>query len=606
MPSRASRLWQRAVSARCQSRTDNTSDIPAELPNLGIIEFAESEDWCGLRLYPRQRDLLSEFWNDRFTTAVWALGRRSGKTTLSAISALYAATIRAPRYRSRLRPGEKFYVLSVGNAQSQSRIAFQFVADLVERSSRLSKLEISRTADSLELSTGAVFRALPASSRSGRGLAVAVLILDEIAHALETGGNSSGDAIYRALSPAVAQFQPYGRIMAISSPAGRTGIFWELFKAAANSSDIQAVRLPTWKVNPILPENCDFLRREKERNPELFRSEYAAEFTGALNAYFSRPEVILLHASGCDRAVADTHLEGYPRRQVEAIVARPMVDPIVERDTAGDAILDEYGHPILAPWFRGSDADRWICCVDPGLSHDSFGLAIGANRWVRGRLYPEIALVLRWTVGMFDRLSDRTGGKIRRRSFVSGVPEAEEKLHPGQVDFRAVADFILKLREDFGFRQIEVFTDLWNFGESRQRLQNFDIQVGLQRSEKKHFDSWRSLMLSNQLRYRVDRIWFEEALRLEYSGTGKVTSPRLQLGEGDAKTDAHADICTCLAMLCGILENTKDYGAEYALVEHGDLTVPAAESTKVGEAIGLDRISSRQAELAKEFGLLGD
>jgi len=286
------------------------------------------------------------------------------------------------------------------------------------------------------------------------------------------------------------------------------------------------------------------------------------------------------------------------------IASRPMNDPIVDRDSSGDAILDEYGHPQLAPWFRGGESDRWIVCCDPGLSHDSFGLSVGANRWVRGRLYPEITFVVRWTVGMFDRLADRTGGKIRRRSFVRGVPEVEEKLNPGQIDFRAVADFILKLREDFGFRQIEVFTDLWNFGESRQRLQNFDIQVALQRSEKRHFDSWRSLMLSNQLRYRVDRIWFEEALRLEYSGTGKVTSPRLQLGEGDAKTDAHADICTCLAMLCGILENTKDYGAEYALVEHGDRTVPAVEMAKAGDALGIDRATPQQLDLAKEFGLL--
>ncbi len=79
MPSRnSSRHWQKAAIKRLESAAIDP-DAPADLPDIGIIEFAESSEWCGLELYPRQRELLADFWNDRFTTAVWALGRRSGE-----------------------------------------------------------------------------------------------------------------------------------------------------------------------------------------------------------------------------------------------------------------------------------------------------------------------------------------------------------------------------------------------------------------------------------------------------------------------------------------------------------------------------------------------
>jgi hypothetical protein len=57
------------------------------------------------------------------------------------------------------------------------------------------------------------------------------MLLDELAFAV--GGsdvNAGGEAIYKALSPSMAQFGEYGKLMALSSPGLRQGIFWNLYE----------------------------------------------------------------------------------------------------------------------------------------------------------------------------------------------------------------------------------------------------------------------------------------------------------------------------------------------------------------------------------------
>ena len=144
---------------------------------------------------------------------------------------------------------------------------------------------LRETSDTLELSNGAVFRSLPASSRSGRGMACPVLIFDEIAHALDGEGNAAGHQLYQALSPSVAQFGSLGKILLLSSPWFQRGMFWNLHQQASSGQYpyMQAVNLPTWEVNPVISR--DWLDQERSRDPELFKVEYGAEFSGNVSAF---------------------------------------------------------------------------------------------------------------------------------------------------------------------------------------------------------------------------------------------------------------------------------------------------------------------------------
>jgi hypothetical protein len=61
------------------------------------------------------------------------------------------------------------------------------------------------TNDEIRLTNNTVLRVVPCSSRSPRGLAASTVIFEELASYQDTNGYQSGDAVYRALEPSVAQ-----------------------------------------------------------------------------------------------------------------------------------------------------------------------------------------------------------------------------------------------------------------------------------------------------------------------------------------------------------------------------------------------------------------
>lgn len=259
-------------------------EIITQLP-VTISQFASDVNLLNTPLWRKQEEILEDFWSQDYSIAIWALGRRSGKTLMAAVTATYAACMLADYYKLFLRSGEKFYIISVANTIDQAKIALQGVKDLINSSPILKSLIVRETSDTLELSNGAVFRAMPASSRGGRGLPVPLLIFDELAHSIDSeGGNASGGSLYQALSPSVAQFGKLGKILMLSSPWIQSGIFWDLFKQAksGNFRHMQAVQCPTWEVNPTISQ--DFLEQEKARDPELFAVEYGANFSQSLSA----------------------------------------------------------------------------------------------------------------------------------------------------------------------------------------------------------------------------------------------------------------------------------------------------------------------------------
>jgi len=255
---------------------------------VSITEFAADKGLLGVPLWPKQAAILEEFWGQpgNYSLAVWALGRRSGKTLMAAVTAVYAGTMLADEYKRCLRPGERFYIVSIANTIDQAKLALSSIKDLINGSPILKPLIVRETTDTLELSNGAVFKALPASSRGGRGMACPLLIFDEIGHALDTeGGNAAGASIFQALSPSTAQFGSLGKVFLLSSPWVQQGIFWDLFKQANSGQfrHMQAVQAPTWEVNPTISK--EWLEQERLRDPELFNVEYGANFSQSLSAF---------------------------------------------------------------------------------------------------------------------------------------------------------------------------------------------------------------------------------------------------------------------------------------------------------------------------------
>jgi hypothetical protein len=293
----------------------------------GLLEACDSKALLSFDLWKGQRELLAAI-EEGPRIHVWALGRRSGKTTLAALCCLWDALLR-PDLDGMVRPGETRFAVGVATNLQQARLLISAARSIVEASPGLAPLVSSATDDEIRflLPSGAktAVRAFPCSSRGARGWPISTVVMDEAAHFIsETDGYQTSDKVFEALAPATAQFREHARIILCSTPYGTEGLFADLFRKCESGelANGRSHHAPTVEINPtITPE---FLATEEARDPEGFRQEYGAEFTGSGDAYL-------------------------------------------------DFSLFEIGPPgEVAP----HECQHWVAGLDPSFSSDPFGVAV--------------------------------------------------------------------------------------------------------------------------------------------------------------------------------------------------------------------------------------
>jgi len=126
-----------------------------------------------------------------------------------------------------------------------------------------------------------------------RGAGNICVILDEVAHFTETG-QSGAEEVYNAVVPSTSAYsakdpenptipigEVEGRVILISSPLGKQGLFYNLFMigmgGGAAGDNILAVQAPTWEVNPTVP--AQEFEKHYLKNAAVFFTEYGGEFT---------------------------------------------------------------------------------------------------------------------------------------------------------------------------------------------------------------------------------------------------------------------------------------------------------------------------------------
>ena len=283
------KLKQQLESKRSK---DSLVKLQEEISSIkNPVEFAEQI--LNVDLYPKQKELLLDLWEPGRTHAVLSLGRRSGKTTMAAISAVYAAVCLSDRYRSKLGLRSTFNILCIANKEQQAKVALGVIRDLIEQSELLKPLIKKQSIETLELTNGAIFTASPASSRGIRGEASPLVIFDELAHSLDTSGNAAGEQLYQAVAPGAAQFGKDAKILMLSTPWIQSGIFWDFYNQGQSPDypSTFSISLPTWEVNPNLPYDGEFLTAERDRDRWTFNIEYGANFASPVGAFLSSSDI---------------------------------------------------------------------------------------------------------------------------------------------------------------------------------------------------------------------------------------------------------------------------------------------------------------------------
>lgn len=256
-----------------------------------IVRFAAGP--LGFPLYPKQADILASIYADGIRTAVLRLGRRSGKGRVAAVVGTYEATVNAAAHLRAVPPGEQIAICVISTSQRAARTVHRYAAGFLRRPA-LASLVIRETADEIELSNGIVLMTLPCNAASARGLAIAVVILDEAAWWAGSDGSplDAGEA-FRALVPATAQFSDSRRVIVASTPRFAGDWFATLCQRAEAGADpeTRAFHASTAEMNPSI--SPAFLAAEQERDPVSFRREYLAEFEASISSALD-PDLVRL------------------------------------------------------------------------------------------------------------------------------------------------------------------------------------------------------------------------------------------------------------------------------------------------------------------------
>jgi hypothetical protein len=252
------------------------------------------------------------------------MGRRSSKTFITSIMATYEAYKLLelpngnPQRYYKIVAGKEIYILGIAVSEKQAlELLFKDIKDrvagapyfrdkinknvnrqneirlLTEEDKRVNAERASKGINIL-LEGSIVLLSGHSNSPALRGKPIIFLAFDEIAHFPATNGKSSGDSLYYALVPSVKQFGVDGKIVMLSDPSGKEGVFWKTFELSQSRietspgkyeypfDDVLAIQCPTWRINPdpeFSKENLE--RTVKPMNPAKYFTTYAARFMGA-------------------------------------------------------------------------------------------------------------------------------------------------------------------------------------------------------------------------------------------------------------------------------------------------------------------------------------
>jgi len=210
-----------------------------------------------------------------------AIGRRGGKSFISAIIAVFLAVFRD--WKGQLGPGETGYIMVVASDRKQASVVLGYIKAIL-RLKIFKGLVVNETKEEIELSSGITISVVTCSYRSIRGYSVVCAIADEVAFWRSEGANPDKE-IFTALRPCMANIEG-SLLIAISSTYAKAGILWEASQRyGQDDPEVLFWKAGTLDMNPKFKEKI--IERALKEDYTAARAEYFAEFREDLETFLS-------------------------------------------------------------------------------------------------------------------------------------------------------------------------------------------------------------------------------------------------------------------------------------------------------------------------------
>jgi hypothetical protein len=215
----------------------------------------------------------------QFHEAYCVCGRRGGKSRIASIICAYEAIF--GNWSERLGAGETGWIFCIACDRQQARIVLDYVRDILEHFPDLIERQ---SREEIALKNQITIAVKTCSFRGSRGFSTAVIIADEIAYWRDENSQNPADEVITALLPGLV---PGGKLLALSTPYGRWGFLYQVWKEnyGRNDSDILVLQASTRLMNPAY--SVSNIKRLVARDPARFQAEFEAEFRADLETYIS-------------------------------------------------------------------------------------------------------------------------------------------------------------------------------------------------------------------------------------------------------------------------------------------------------------------------------
>jgi len=351
-------LWTKHLSLPQQVALKAFYGLPLEGRELDIWAIFNDQVTYDELGYPLSTQPLP-YTPREYDQLVGILGRRSGKSSaITAFAALYEILFGG--HLAYVKPGQDVVVPYIAQDLATAKANMIFIALMANDAPLLRKQILTASRDRIDFKNGIVVTPEPPAIKTGRGIAVPLVIMDEVGFWYRTAEAANPDyEVQRAVSFAQSQF-PRAKQFIISTPYTEEGLLYEYWKAGTAGrhidpedrleyEDALVIQSSTAAMeNPVITRKK--LQKLKNQDPDAFIRESLCRFVSAISGFFAVELV--------ERATKG-HGKGRTRSQNEAQGLRPLyvaaMDPAFRHDSFAFAIfhMDPDGtvvQDILKTW----------------------------------------------------------------------------------------------------------------------------------------------------------------------------------------------------------------------------------------------------------------